>query len=237
MIRRLAAWLWPTWPGLALPGLWVAYVAYLLASGGLRSPGAVLVALWPALLLYLGGCLLARRGRLRPRAPLAALLALGVVLAAADLAVKAWIEARLPYNQALPLLPGLLAIDRVYNVYGTMLAIPGAKPFVAGLAVLLVPLSVWGYREYLAREEPVVWADAAFVGLFAGALAKASDLAWRRLIVDYLHIPGLPIADLADVYLIWVGGGGALAASLCYPGAWPSPRRLLDRLIGRFRRQ
>ena len=160
-------------------------------------------------------------------ARLGVLVAVGVALAIADLAVKAWIEAQLGYRQAWVVLPGLLSIDRVYNVYGTMLAIPGAKPFVTVLAVLLVPGSVLGYLYYLREGRPVVWAHAAFVGFFAGALAKAGDLLWRGLIVDYLHIPGLPVADLADVYLLWLGGGCVLAASLCYPEAWPNIRDLL----------
>ncbi len=230
--RSAMAWLWPSWPGLAVPGLWAAYIGYVLLCGQVGTWQGALVALWPLVPLYVGSCLLARLGR-HPR--LGALLAVGAILAAVDLAVKAWIEARLPQGQAWPLLPGLLSVDRVYNVYGTMLAIPGAKPFVTVLAVALVPGSLVGYRYYLAREEPVAWAHAAFVGFFAGALAKAGDLLLRGLIVDYLHIPGLPVADLADIYLLWLGGGCALAASFCYPGTWPSPRRFIQGLLGRGR--
>ncbi len=228
-MQRLAAWLWPTWPGLALPGFWAAYIAYAWIAGRLGSPEAVLVALWPALLLYAGGCLLARWGRRGSTPRLRTLLVLGVLLAAADLAIKARIEARLPYHEPQPLMPGLLAISRTHNIYGTMLRIPGAVPFITALAVALVPISILGYRYYLAHEQPVVWGHAAFVGFFAAALAKAGDLLWRRLVVDYLAIPGLPIADLADVYLIWIGGGCALAASFCYPGTWPDLRRLVRR--------
>ncbi len=235
MPRKPLTYLWPGWPGLAVPGFWVVYILYVLAAGGLRSPAALLVALWPVVPLYLGSCLLAAWGRRGRPASLVALLVVGLLLAGADLAVKAYIEARLPYHQPQPLLPGLLAIDRVYNEYGTMLRLPGLKPFVTALSVLLVPISVLGYRYYRAHERPQVWGDAAFVGLFAGALAKAGDLLARRLIVDYLHIPGLPIADLADVYLIWLGAGCALAASLCYPGAWPDPRPWLARIARRLR--
>lgn len=215
-------WLSPTWAGLAVPGLWAAYVATEVVCGRLRPWPAALVALWPVLPLYLGSCLLAQWGRRGARPRLRGLVAVGVALAAADLAAKAWIEARLPYHEPQPLLRGLLSIDRIHNVYGTMLAIPGARPFVTVLAVLLVPLAVLGYRQYRAQEAPVVWAHAAFVGLFAGALGKAGDLLLRGLIVDYLHIPGLPIADLADVYLLWVGGGCGLAAGLCRPDAGPT---------------
>ncbi|MDI7277829.1 MAG: signal peptidase II, partial [Anaerolineae bacterium] len=166
-----------------------------------------------------------------------ALVAAGVALAAADLATKAWVQASVGQGLPLPALPGLVAIDPVYNVYGTMLAIQGARPFVTALAVALVPLSLIGYRHYLAHEEPVAWGHAAFLGLFAGALGKAGDLLLRGLIVDYLHIPGLPVADLADVYLIWVGGGCTLAASLSYPGAWPDPRPGITGLARRIGRR
>lgn len=234
---KFGTWVWPTWPGLAVPGIWVAYVGYLLVRGHLRSWQATLVALWPALLLYAGSCILAAWGRRGSRPRLASMLAVGLLLAAADLAAKVWIEAQFPYHQPRTLLPGLLAIDPVHNVYGTMLAIPGARPYLTVLAIVLGPAAVLGYRHYLKDEEPVVWGHAAFVGLFAGALAKAGDLLQRGLIVDYLHIPGLPVADLADVYLLWIGGGCALAATLCYPEAWPRPWRALREWLGRVRRR
>lgn len=214
LLRRIARWLWPTWAGLAVPGLWVGYIAYAGVAGYFGSWREGLVALWPALPLYVGSCLLAAWQRRGGRARLRSLVVAGVALALADLAVKAWIEARLPYRQPYSLLPGLLSIDRTYNVYGTMLAIPGATPFVTVLAIVLVPASLLGYRHYVAQEQPLAWGHAAFVGLFAGALAKAGDLLLRGLIIDYLHIPNLPIADLADIYLLWVGGGCTVAAAL-----------------------
>ena len=219
--RRLLRALWPGAPGLVLPGLWAGYIGYVMLSGGLPTPRDVLVALWPVVPLYIGACLLARsRNGKTPR--LWPLLALGVLLAAADWALKAWIEALPAGSLPQTLLPGLLSIDPVYNVHGTMLAIPGAAPFITLLAVLLVPLSIWGYREYLTQARPVVWGHAAFVGLFAGALAKAGDLLMRGLILDYLHIPGLPVADLADIYLLWVGAGCILAAALSVPRPAPT---------------
>ena len=233
----LARWLWPTWAGLAVPGFWVAYVTYVAATGRLGSGRATLVALWPAVPLYAGSCLLAQWERRGANPALGRLLAVGVLLAAVDLAIKGWIEAVLPYGRPWPLLPGLLTIDRVDNVYGTMLAIPGAKPFITALSLVLLPTSVAGYRHYVAHEEPVAWGHAAFVGLFAGALGKAGDLLWRGLVVDYLHIPGLPIADLADVYLLWVGGGCALATWLHPLEGWPSLLSALKEWAGRLRRR
>ena len=47
-MRKLLSRLWPTWPGLALPGFWVAYTLYALVEGRLGSWPAVLVALWKA---------------------------------------------------------------------------------------------------------------------------------------------------------------------------------------------
>ncbi len=248
-MRKLVLWLWPTGPGLIVPGFWAAYWVYAAAGGLFPSWPVALAGLWPLLPLYVGSCLLAAWERRGARPRLAGLVMVGVFLAAADLALKVWIEGPLagyPHfaasllrqsgesplagYQPLPLVPGLLAIDPVYNVYGTMLAIPGATPFVTALAVLLVPGSVASYVYYRREEKPVVWAHVAFIGFFAGALAKAGDLLWRGLIVDYLHIPGLPVADLADVYLIWIGGACALAATFCYPGAWPSPRAVLRAL-------
>jgi lipoprotein signal peptidase len=235
--HTLKAWLWPTRPGLAVPGLWLGYVAYLLLRGGLPWGREALVASWPVPLLYAGSCFLAAWERRGARARLWPLVALAGALAAADLAVKAWIVGRPElYSRPLTLLPGLLAVDPVHNEYGTMLAIPGAVPYVTILAVILVPLSVLGYRYYLRDEEPVVWAHAGFVGFLAGALAKAGDLLLRGLIVDYLHIPGLPIADLADIYLLWIGGGCVLATTFYYPQTWPDPRPALRGLVERLRR-
>lgn len=235
--RSLLAWCWPTWPGLAVPGLWLGYVAVLLIGGQLAPGRGALMASWPALLLYGGSCLLAAWQRRGARARLWPLAGLAVLLALGDLAVKAWIQAnpRL-YSRPLTLLPGLLAIVPVHNEYGTMLAIPGAKPYVTLVAILLVPLSVLGYRYYLQEEEPLAWTHAAFVGFLGGAVGKAGDLLLRGLIVDYLGIPGLPIADLADVYLLWVGGGCLLATYLHYPEAWPDPRPALRRALARLRR-
>jgi lipoprotein signal peptidase len=233
---RLWTWLWPTWPGMAVPGLWAAYIACAAMAGQFQSPREGVAALWPAVLLYLGSCGLAACERGRHRPALATLVLAGVALAVADLAIKAWIEATVAQARPLPAVPGLVAIDPVYNVYGTMLAISGARPFVTTLAVALVPLSVLGYRHYVVHDRPVAWSHAAFLGLFAGALGKAGDLLLRGQVLDYLHIPGLPVADLADVYLLWVGGGCALAASLCYPDAWPDLRLPLRRLGRAVRR-
>lgn len=159
-----------------------------------------------------------------------------VVLAGLDIAVKAWITATpILYSRPQTLLPGLLAIDPVHNLYGTMLAIPGAAPYITALAVILVPAAILGYHYYLEEEDLVVWGQAAFLGFLAGALGKAIDLLMHGYIIDYLHIPGLPTADLADIYLLWVGGGCMLAASLCYPEVWPNPRRALAQLLGRTR--
>ena len=221
MRRGLLAGLWPGWVGLVVPGLWVAYALYAQWEGRAASEPAGLVAFWPALPLYIGSCLVARWGQRDPAPRPTVLLAVGVAMAAADLAIKAWIEGHLAYHTPYPLLGSWLAIDRVHNIYGTMLAIPGAKPYVTALAALLGPVAVLGYLYYRAHEPPVVWAHVGFVGFFAGALGKAGDLLSRGLVVDYLHIPGLPIADLADVYLIWIGAGCILAATLCYPEAWP----------------
>ena len=56
-MKRVLAVLWPTWPGLAVPGFWAGYIAYMAISGQLPSAQAVLVACWPLLPLYAGSCL------------------------------------------------------------------------------------------------------------------------------------------------------------------------------------
>ncbi len=237
-MKRVLAVLWPTWPGLAVPGFWAGYIAYMAISGQLPSAQAVLVACWPLLPLYAGSCLLAAWGKRGILLRLHHLILAAAILAGLDVAVKAWITATPSlYTRPQTVLPGLLAIDPVHNIYGTMLAIPGAAPYITVLSILLVPVTILAYRYYLREEEPIIWGQAAFLGFLSGSLGKAIDLLMHGYIIDYLHIPGLPTADLADIYLLWVGAGCVLAASLCYPEVWPNPRRALNQLLGRIRQE
>jgi hypothetical protein len=70
---------------------------------------------------------------------------------------------------------------------------------VVVVAILLG--SAFCHRYYTSTKRESVWADVAFLGLFAGSASWVCDMGFRGHIVDYIHLPGVVTADFKDILL------------------------------------
>jgi signal peptidase II len=123
------------------------------------------------------------------------LAALAVLL---DQASKNWALDHLPSGRILPLVPGLLQLNRVSNTGAAFSLFTGA-PSLLGLVSALVSLGLLGW--ILWRPPVSTWNGLALGLLLGGAVGNGIDR-WRAgAVVDFLEfIPiHFPIFNLADV--------------------------------------
>jgi lipoprotein signal peptidase len=182
--------------------LWAACVALAVIGGRFESSGQALRALWPGVLAWMVFSLLneaeRRQGRL---APLPWLVMLALLVVGLDLLAKAWLEANLPYRVVVPFAGEWLYLFRAHNPHGTWIGPRDMVPLVTLFDLVVVFAAIPVYRYWHAHARRSVWIDVAFVGVFGGALGAAADLLLRGYIVDYMLLPGMPIADLKDQLL------------------------------------
>lgn len=148
-----------------------------------------------------------REGAARTRAWLNVLAWAAPVLALDQLS-KAAISARLLlYEQVTPFpaLESLFTFTLTHNTGGAFSVFPGA----GNLLVItgLITISVILY--YAAALPPEQRAQRAALGiLLGGALGNLVDRLRQGYVVDFLHVHGLPVFNLADIGI--VGGVGLL---------------------------
>jgi len=124
-----------------------------------------------------------------------------------DQAVKAWVEARLPFQEPVELLP-FLALYRTFNtgVAFSMFAGWGGAP-LAVLSVLVVGFVLWLASRTEAGQ---IWARAGFALVIGGALGNLADRLLLGHVIDYVlfHTPvwSFAVFNLADAF-ITVGAG------------------------------
>ncbi|PKO19885.1 MAG: hypothetical protein CVU38_21480 [Chloroflexi bacterium HGW-Chloroflexi-1] len=162
----------------------------------------LLVGLWPLLFFYCLGCVLVawshRADRVASGRGLALLV---VVMVALDQVSKTVTSALLFPNATLPLVKGWLHLANVHNVAGSFLAPGWMKPVLVVTAVLVLPLSVIGYRYYVSSKRRSLWADLVFLGVFAGYSSWFCDIYLRGYVLDFIQIPGFVTADFKDLFL------------------------------------
>jgi lipoprotein signal peptidase len=228
----------PTAPKLVFLAQWLAYVLIVWLQGTLDSRHRFLVALYPLALFYLLACVLAHANRrLRQLAPGRPLLALGLALAAIDQGIKLLVTRSLSLGTSVPLLEGWLHLAHERNVQGSWVVNAFNIKFIglgvlALIAVLTLLCALLGHRYYVATQRQSLWADVAFLGLFAGTAGWIADIVLRGYIVDFIQLPGLVTADLKDIFLS-VGVAALLAEALDNPAislAWQGWRQEIWRL-------
>jgi len=192
----------PTVYKLIFTAEWVAYVLLRATGGRLTSLHQLLVGLWPLLFFYCLGCVLVawshRANRVASGRGLALLV---VVMVALDQVSKTVASALLSPDATLPLVKGWLHLANVHNVAGSWLTPVWFKPVLILAAILVLPLSVIGYRYYdVSSERKSLWADLAFLGIFACFASWLCDVFLRGYVVDFVGIPGLVTVDFKDLF-------------------------------------
>jgi lipoprotein signal peptidase len=137
------------------------------------------------------------------------LLALALGLAAIDQFIKAMVGTFVPYQTSVPIIEGWLHLAHKHNLQGSwLLSIFNLR--LVGTAMLTVVVvaillgSVFCHRYYIGTKRKSVWADVAFLGLFAGSASWVCDMGFRGYIVDYINLPDVVTADFKDI-LVAIG--------------------------------
>lgn len=128
-------------------------------------------------------------------------LALGLVLAAADQAVKAFMVAR------QPVMEGFLSIRLVLNRGASFGLLQDANSLLAWLGVIVVGAFTYFYTRLKA---PVRRWGLLVMG---GVVSNAADRFARGAVVDYLDLGWWPVFNLADSMIV-VGVAALLVLSL-----------------------
>ena len=136
-----------------------------------------------------------------------ALLLLVLSVAAADQASKAAISATLGVNASLAPIPGLesfFTLTHTQNTGAAFSLLQGSAPLLAAPGVIAIIVLLFLYRGWQGPRWPLLCAVGLEIG---GTLGNMVDRLRLGYVVDFLHIHGLPIFNLADGAIV----SGALA--------------------------
>lgn len=161
--------------------------------------------LWPAIFFYIVGCSMVLMSKFLLRSHrVAQLIAVALVLAAADHAAKIASLSLIPVGESIPIVLNRLHLVQVTNVTGPWIfATFGSAPVVLPaliLSVILLFSAPLLFRYYSVTYRQSFWCEAAFICLMASSLSSAIDFGVRGGVVDYLYIPGHFAADLKDIF-------------------------------------
>jgi len=228
----------PTWIKIIFLAEWLIFILITWFQGGLDSRRQALIAAYPLLFFYaIGGVfeIVSRKTRQIARGWRLLLTAVGLALF--DHAIKLWVATFIPYRTARPLIPGWLNLAHNCNFQGSWVFSQLDVP-----AVNLIPLSItaffmlscswFGHRYYVACQRTSLWADVAFLSVFAGLLSWLIEMPLRGHIVDFLCLPNMVTADLKDIYLT-IGIAAIFVETLDNPGlsrSWQGGRQELVNL-------
>ena len=153
------------------------------------------------------GSLVARRMRTKLK-QWALLLACAVLVLVVDQLSKAGVVASLGlYEQwaPIPALESLFTFTLTHNTGGAFSILPQAGSLLKLIGFVMVAVILY-YAVKLPNGE---WAQRAALGiLLGGALGNLVDRLRLGYVVDFLHVHGLPVFNVADVGI--VGGVGLL---------------------------
>jgi lipoprotein signal peptidase len=208
---------------------WLLFILLALLRGKLESGKQILVASYPLAFFYSVACalaLLSEHSQQLSRGWRLLVLALG--LTAADQLAKAVVVASIPYQASVPVIGGWLHLAHVRNVHGSwVLSTLNTQGLGTALLMIVVPaallFSVLCHRYYTYTQRRSVWADMAFVGLFAGCMSWVCDIYVRGHVVDFVVLPGVLAADLKDLF-VTIGAAAFCAEALDNPSVLLRPR-------------
>lgn len=136
------------------------------------------------------------RDPLWPSRRVTVLIAAAVVVV--DQLTKAWAEQVLPAGVIRPWIPGLMALQLVYNRGAAFSMLSNAQPLLAAVsAVVVVAMTLWLLRQSQLRPLQ----SLAIALLLGGAAGNGIDR-WRAgAVVDFLALIPIdfPVFNVADV--------------------------------------
>lgn len=222
-MMRLLRFLSPTISKLIFVVEWLLFLLIIGVQGGLQTLRQVGIAAYPLLFFYLFGATLdTLSGKIKQIARGGWLLALALGLMLLDQLIKLLVATFIPFRTAVPLITGWLNLAHNCNFQGSwvlsQLDRPGTSLIPLGLMAFLLLLFSWfGYRYYIKHQRSSLWADVAFLGLFAGLASWLVEMPLRGHIVDFICLPNLVTADLKDIYLT-IGIAAVFVETLDNPG-------------------
>ena len=220
----VVAFLRPTRLKLAFLAEWVLFILVLAAQGKLGANRQILIAVYPLIIFYLAACALSALSQhSRQLAQSWRLLGWALGLTILDQLSKAIVIALVPYQTSIPIIDGWLYLAHEHNSQGSWLAsvfnVQSVGIFNTMQCFLAVPVlccSILCHRYYTITNRKSLWADVAFLGLFAGFTSWICDMAFRGYVTDFINLPGLVTADFKDI-LVALSVGAILAETLDNP--------------------
>lgn len=236
MVRQL---LRPTWIKLIFLAEWLIFILITWFQGGLVDERQVLIAAYPLVFFYLiGGSLEIASGKTQRIVRGWRLLLTAVGLVLIDQAVKLWVATFIPYRTARPLIPGWLHLAHSCNFQGSWIFaqfdVPAVNLIPLGVAAFFMLCCSWfGHRYYIAHQRTSLWADVAFLGVFAGLASWLAEMSLRGHVVDFLCLPNMVTTDLKDIFLT-IGIAAIFVETLDNPDlsrSWQGGRQELVNVI------
>jgi lipoprotein signal peptidase len=207
---------------------WFLFMLLVLLRGELETGKQILVASYPLAFFYFVACalgLLSEHTQQLARGWRLMVLALGLTVV--DQLTKSLIVASIPYQASVPIVEGWLHLAHVRNAQGSWVLSTLDAHGAGALLMIVVPVtllfSVFCHRYYTCTQRKSVWADVAFVGLFAGCMSWVCDMYFRGHIVDFFVLPGVLAADLKDLF-VTIGAAAFCAEALDNPNVSLRPR-------------
>ncbi len=203
---------------------WVLFILITIAKGELETNHQILVAGYPLVFFYLVACALAALSQhIQQIAQSWRLLVFAIGLTILDQVVKTIIAASIPYQTSIPIVNNWLYLAHERNFHGSWIASAFNVQFVSvfnlmqwGLAIPVLFCSILCHRYYITTNRKSLWADVAFLGVFASNASWICDMSFRGCILDFINLPGLVTADLKDI-LVTVGVAAFVVETLDNP--------------------
>jgi signal peptidase II len=125
-----------------------------------------------------------------------------VAMVAFDQLSKLWVQQNLPIYSSLEIIPSFFQLSHYINqgaIGGIGWRSPVTIPLLVAGSALLSLLLVVIYRYYSSHTRPS-WRMKLFLALsIAPLLSHATDRLRQGYVVDFLHFPGLPVFNFADL--------------------------------------
>ncbi len=131
--------------------------------------------------------------------PRAAVLATAVAVFAADRLVQAWVTAHLVVGASKEIVGRILSLTLYENRGAAFSLFPGAEWLFVGVAVLVL---AGGLAIVARRARLPSWTGAATGLVMGGAAGNLWDRLVSGRVVDYIHVQGFAVFNLADSAIV-----------------------------------
>ncbi len=131
--------------------------------------------------------------------PRAAVLATAVGVFVADRLVQAWVTAHLVVGASRAIVGHALSLTLLENRGAAFSLFPGAEWLFVGVAVLVL---AGGLAIVARRPRLPAWTGAATGLVMGGAAGNLWDRLVSGRVVDYIHVQGFAVFNLADSAIV-----------------------------------